>query len=86
MKIYALWAKCLQFAYSYNHFTYPKIFIFNIELLFMVDPLSFKAVQFIQPVNYFSIIAVITVLLMCLLLSQNCVTVNILVTESLMFI
>jgi len=42
----------------------------------MVDPLPFKAVQFIQPVNYFSVIAVITVLLMCLLLSQNCATVE----------
>lgn len=38
----------------------------------MVDPLSFKAVQFIQPVNYFSIIAVITVLLVCSCLPQNC--------------
>lgn len=48
MKIYALQAKCLQFAYPHNnHFADPKIFIFNIELLFMVDPLSFKAVQFI---------------------------------------
>lgn len=77
MKIHALQAKCLQFAYPHNNrFTDPKIFIFNIELLFMVDILSFKAVQFIQPVNYFSIIAVITVLLMCLLLSQNCATVE----------
>lgn len=48
MKIYALQAKCLQFAYPHNnYFTDPKIFIFNIKLLFMVDPLSFKAVQFI---------------------------------------
>lgn len=38
----------------------------------MVDPLSFKAVQFAQLVNYFSIIAVITVLLVLTLLSELC--------------
>lgn len=66
MKIYAVSAKHLHFAYvNKSHFLAPKIFIFNIKLLFTVHPFSFKAVQFIQLVNYFSIIVVITVLLIC---------------------